>query len=155
VSGPADRSSAEELEDALRLDAAIDVWLADRSLQARADDEIIDDGVGGTARVLASSLPRLHPRFGFEERLVHRLREEAGALRLSDQDRGWATVLAFPIGEQDDDGPGTSERSWRPGRRSMIGALASAASVALTLVGAVFVFLWRRARGGDASEGMA
>jgi hypothetical protein len=149
VSGPPDRSSSEEVE-AERLDAAIDGLLTHPSIGPARDDGSLDDA----ARFLASTLPRLHPRFGFEERLAHRLRDEAGALRLSDQDRAWATVLAFPVGDRHDGG-GRIERSWRPGRRSLIGALASAASLALTLAGALFVVLWRRARGGDPSEGIA
>jgi hypothetical protein len=151
VSGAGDRSSASEQEEARHLDAAIGAVLADRSVLETPDD----GGLADTARVLASSLPRLHPRFGFEERLVHRLRDRADALRLSDQDRAWATVLAFPLGERTREHEGSSERSWRPGRRSLIGASASAASVAITLAGAVFVVLWRRGRSGDATEGMA
>jgi hypothetical protein len=152
VSEQADRASADEQADAQRLDAAIDLLLADRALGPRAEDGSLDD----TARALAASLPRLHPRFGFEERLAHRLRDEAGALRLSDQDRAWATVLAFPVGEdRGAAGRAGTDRPWRPGRRSLIGALASAASLAVTLAGAVFVVLWRRARGSDASEGIA
>ena len=152
MSDPADRASADDRAEAQRLDAAIDLLLADRSPGPSSTVAGLDD----TARILASSLPRLHPRFGFEERLARRLRGEAGALRLSDQDRAWATVLAFPVGEESEatDGSGI-DRPWRPGRRSLIGALASAASLALTLAGAAAVVLWRRAREGDASEGVA
>ena len=152
MSDQAERAHADEQADAQRLDAAIDLLSADPALGPTAED----GSLAHTARILVSSLPRLHPRFGFEERLAHRLRDEAGALRLSDQDRAWATVLAFPVGEEPDgDGRATTDRPWRPGRRSVIGALASAASLVLTLAGAVFVVLWRRARGGDASEGIA
>jgi hypothetical protein len=146
-----DPATAQEQDEADRLDAAIDAVLADHSFGSSSDAASLED----TAGLLASSLPRLHPRFGFEERLVHRLRDAAGGLHLSDQDRAWATVLAFPVSEPDDEGPETTERSWRPGRRSLIGALASAASLALTLAGAVVVVLWRRARGGDSSEAIA
>ena len=83
VSGAVEPSSAEEQDEAGRLDAAIDALLADRSLQSTSGDASLE----ATARILASRLPRLHPRFGFEERLVHRLRDEAGGQHLSDQDR--------------------------------------------------------------------
>jgi hypothetical protein len=150
VSAQADGSTPEEQLEAEALDTAIDALLVDGALRAAADDGSLEE----TARLLAVSLPRMHPRFGFEERLAHRLRDEAGALRLNDQDRAWATVLAFPI-EDHADASSLTDHPWRPGRRSLIGASASAASVVLTLAGAVFVVLRRRARGGDASEGIA
>ena len=138
-----DRPTADEGDAADRLDLAIDALLVGRS-DAR---EMADDALAGTAGLLASQLPRLHPRFGFEERLAQRLRSEA-------QDVG-GTVLDFPSVEHRADLAAVIERAWRPGRWSLIGAVASGVSVAVTLAGAVFVVLWRRARGSDASEGIA
>ena len=125
----------EESEAARRLDTAIDELLADRSVAAAVED----DSLEAAALVLGSSLPRLHPRFGFEERLAQRLRGEAARSARPPGSADGQTVVAFPGSAQWAGGTAAPERSWRPGRLSLIGALASAASLALTLAGAGFV----------------
>ena len=135
-----ERPSADEGDAAHRLDTAIDELLAGRS-DARVAD---DDPLVGTARVLGARLPRLHPRFGFEEQLARRLRADSA------DDHG--DVLDFPLVDGATDLSAAFEQAWRPGRWSVIGAVASGISVAITLAGAVFVVIWRRARGSDASE---
>jgi hypothetical protein len=142
VTGSTGRESADERDAARRLDTAIDELLAGRSDAPTA----ADDSLEGTALVLGAGLPRLHPRFGFEERLARRLRGEA-------TDPG-ATVVPFPGVERLPEDADTG-RSWYPSRRSVIGAIASGVSVAITLAGAVFLVLWRRARGSARSEGLA
>lgn len=142
MTGPTGRDTADERDAARRLDTAIDELLAGRSDAPTTDD----DSLEGTALVLGSGLPRLHPRFGFEERLAQRLRSEA-------TDTG-TTLVSFPRVErrfEDAD----AARTWHPSRRSVIGAIASGISVAITLAGAVFLVLWRRARGSERSEGLA
>ena len=142
MTGPTGRGTADEGDAARRLDTAIDELLA-----GRTDGPTMDDGtLEGTALVLGAGLPRLHPRFGFEERLAQRLRSEA-------TDPG-TTLVAFPGVERlFEDADATS--AWHPSRRSVIGAIASGVSVAITLAGAVFVVLWRRAHGSERSEGLA
>jgi hypothetical protein len=142
VTGPTGRGTADERDAARRLDIAIDELLAGRPDAPTPDD----DSLEGTALVLGAGLPRLHPRFGFEERLAQRLRSEASVPA--------ATLVAFPRveGRSEDAAEG---RTWHPSRRSVIGAFASGVSVAATLAGAVFVVLWRRARGSERSEGLA
>jgi hypothetical protein len=142
VTAPTGRRAAGERDAARRLDSAIDELLAGRSKAPISDDRSLE----GTAVVLGASLPRLHPRFGFEERLAQRLR---GAAIATD-----ATLVPFP-GDPPPFDDADAGRSWHPGRLSVIGAIASGVSVAVTLAGALFVVLWRRARGSDPSEGLA
>jgi hypothetical protein len=143
VTAPTDRWTADEDDAAVRLDLAIDAVLASRS----DPPDPTDDSLAGTAGLLGSQLPRLHPRFGFEERLAQRLRGEADDVH--------GTILEFPSIERGSGLAGTIDPAWRPGRWSLIGAVASGISVAITLAGAVFLVLWRRARGSRASEGVA
>ena len=142
MTGPTGRGTADERDAARRLDIAIDELLAGRPDAPTPDD----DSLEGTALVLGAGLPRLHLRFGFEERLAQRLRSEATDPR--------TTLVAFPGVERPIEDADES-RTWHPSRRSVIGATASGLSVAIPLAGAVFVVLWRRARGSERSEGLA
>ena len=156
MSAPTDRTSASEADAARRLDRAIDDLLADGS--GATGDE---DPLTGTALVLGSRLPRLHPRFGFEERLAHRLREVAAAPSWniarprSDGEDEPSTIVPFPhVDVAASEGLEAMPRSWHPGRLSLIGAIASAVSLLITLAGAGLV-IRRRIRGADPSEGIA
>ncbi len=64
-------------ETAAQLDSAIDAVL-----RGPAGPVVLDEGqLTATARLLRDALPRLHPRFGFEEHLAARL---AAARRAAD-----------------------------------------------------------------------
>lgn len=136
---------------ALRLDRAIDAILGRGVVELAADD----DGLGATVRLLRDTLPRLHPRFGFEELLAARLAAARSGpasrasqpipLRAADASLAPAAAdqLADATGAPDDDGrPGAATRArvLRAG-----GAIASGVSLALPLAGAAIV-IWRRSR---------
>jgi hypothetical protein len=128
------------------LDLAIDDLLADRDRPFRVETA----DLLATARLLRDSLPRYHPRFGFEEHLARRLattgRQADGPasgaeggdavdvvrapvhLRL-------ATVASAPV-------PPIPRR-----RRGLLagGAIASGVSLAIPIAGAAWV-AWRRGR---------
>ncbi len=130
-------------ENATQLDSAIDSILrGDDGPRSGADGEL-----AATARLLRDSLPRLHPRFGFEDLLAARL---AAARRMQTGEP--RAVLAEPVplhpaattgrGLEPVDAQGVDRR-----RRSLVagGAIASGVSLALPLAGAAIV-AWRRSR---------
>jgi hypothetical protein len=127
-------------ETAAQLDGAIDALLHDPSGP-------LLEGTGeltATARLLRDSLPRLHPRVGFEELLAARLAAAARPLDRADASEPTpirpsavvATLEAVPIIE-------AAERR----RRGLLtgGAIASGVSLALPIAGAALV-VWRRSR---------
>ena len=68
-----------------------------------------------TAGVAAASrLPRFHPAFGFEERLVHGSAAWPAGSVEPQRIAARATVLAFPVARMTIDGLATQRRSWRP-----------------------------------------
>ena len=97
--------------DALRSDAYVESLLASAERRAPAvpTDVDLDPEVGATARLLQSTLVRVHPSFRFEERLAGRLADVAAAMRrdaamaqgvpanaLVSAGAGDGSVLAFP-----------------------------------------------------------
>ena len=69
--------------DALRSDAYVESLLASAERRAPAvpTDVDLDPDVAATARLLQSTLVRVHPSFRFEERLSQRLADVAAAMR--------------------------------------------------------------------------
>lgn len=139
-------------ETATQLDRAIEGLL-----RPQPTGEIgLEGGLTATARLLRDALPRLHPRFGFEELLAERLRAAArpggpvaGAAAFPVADPIPLRALAAPA-------PGPGEGPPEPGcavesdlrrRRGRMagGAIASGVSLALPLAGAAYV-VWRRSR---------
>jgi hypothetical protein len=126
-------------ETAAQLDGAIDALLHDPSGPPPEAGELT-----ATARLLRDSLPRLHPRVGFEELLAARLAAAARPLDRAEAAeptpiRPSAAVTALdavPIIE-------AAERR----RRGLLtgGAIASGVSLALPIAGAALV-VWRRSR---------
>jgi hypothetical protein len=97
--------------DALRSDAYVESLLASAERRAPAvpTDVDLDPDVAATARLLQSTLVRVHPSFRFEERLAGRLADVAAAMRrdaaptrgvpadaLDPGRAGVGSVLAFP-----------------------------------------------------------
>jgi hypothetical protein len=123
---PSLRTSGSPAE---HLDAAIDAILDGRSVQSLEHQRKVLELLT-TARLLHESLPRFHPRFGFEERLAARLRG------------GMADVVPFPAAAPVDPRPMATSR-----RRGLVasGAIASGLSLVLPLAGAALV-AWRRSR---------
>jgi hypothetical protein len=79
--------------DALRSDAYVESLLASAERRAPAvpTDVDLDAEVAATARLLQSTLVRVHPSFRFEERLAQRLADIAAAMR-----RDAATTRGVP-----------------------------------------------------------
>jgi hypothetical protein len=133
-------------DSASRLDRAIDDLLREPARPLPVDDE----GLVPTARLLHEALPRLHPRFRFEEHLATRLATASRAAAASPAGRGvLPSALPAPIPLRHrvaltaDDVRRTAERR----RRSLVagGAIASGVSLAIPLAGAAYV-AWRRSR---------
>jgi hypothetical protein len=129
------------------LDVAIDDLLVDRRRPVEAGTaELL-----ATARLLRDSLPRYHPRFGFEEHLARRLASAAHA-SASGVRGGIAAieppVPVIPVHAPAEEGPQPPPRS----RRGLLagGALASGVSLAIPLAGAALV-AWRRGRAAGGS----
>jgi len=123
-------------ETATQLDSAIDALLRQRGT-ARSSSE---GDLVTTARLLRDSLPRFHPRFGFEELLAARL--AAARLRERPQEpTPIRPVLSAP--DADADVVESAERR----RRGLVsgGAIASGVSIAVPIAGAALV-VWRRSR---------
>ena len=126
-------------QDATQLDSAIDSILGD----ARGPVGSEDDPLTATARLLRRSLPRLHPRFSFEEHLAARL---AVARRMELAPAAAPTPIRPdiqvepPAEAQDDEGHERRRRNLVAG-----GAIASGVSIALPIAGAALV-AWRRSR---------
>jgi len=134
-------------EDATQLDSAIDSILE----SARGPVVHADDGLVATARLLRRSLPRLHPSFGFEERLAARL---AVARRLELAPAAAAAPVSVPAPTPIRAGievePPTDvmdDEAQERRRRNLMagGAIASGVSIALPIAGAALV-AWRRSR---------
>ena len=132
-------------ETAAQLDSAID-----RLMQAPSGPRLVGEGeLVATARLLHIALPRLHPRFTFEELLASRLaaarRETVAALPEP------TTLGPLPMASlrsaaglaQGLEATGSAERR----RRGLVagGAIASGVSLALPIAGAAIV-VWRRSR---------
>jgi hypothetical protein len=130
--------------DALRADAYVESLLASAERRAPAVpvDLDLDPDVASTARVLQSSLLRVHPSFRFEDRLSRRLAEAARAMRREGSsagvpnDRSLApgdaagSILIFPaIVEAADGSFGDRFAAARP-----VVAWASAGAVAASVV---------------------
>jgi hypothetical protein len=129
------------------LDLAIDDLLADR----RRPVDLGTAGLLGTARLLRDSLPRYHPRFGFEEHLAQRLAAAAhasaprlqGGIAASGQ-----PVPVIPLRASAEEGllpPPRRHRGLLAG-----GAIASGVSLAIPLAGAALM-AWRRGRAAGGS----
>ena len=133
-------------EDASQLDSAIDSILEDVRGLMTPDDE----GLVATARLLRRSLPRLHPPFGFEERLAARL-ATARRMELAPATAGAATPTPIrPDIELEPPEPtatDTQDEAQDRRRRHLVagGAIASGVSLALPIAGAAIV-AWRRTR---------
>ncbi len=126
---------------AAELDLAIDALLADRRPPAGpADVDLI-----ATVLLLRDRLPRYHPRFGFEERLLHRLASGDAAPALIVQLPEPPLEVESVAGD-----PGARPAARRRARLAG-GALASSISLAIPLAGAALI-AWRRGRltGGGA-----
>jgi hypothetical protein len=123
--------------EAAQLDGVIDDLIHGPAGPVPLDDE----GLAATARLLHEALPRLHPRFSFEEHLAARLaatgRPETAATS------GAAMPSITPMTVPPPDVPGTADRR----RRSLVagGAIASGVSLAIPIAGAAWV-AWRRSR---------
>lgn len=118
-----------------QLDAAIDGLLREPSLAGGTHE----DDLTRTARILRDALPRLHPRFSFEELLAARL---AAAGRMADP-------AALPEPTPIRPGAATAPALEAVDHRHRIlltsGAIASGVSLALPIAGAALV-VWRRSR---------
>ncbi len=131
-------------ETAARLDRAID-----RLLQGPVPVE--EGELVGTARLLCDALPRLHPRFSFEEMLAARLLAAAGP-GASGAGGGAADAATVPTPLRsvvEGAGVGSDQLTAAVDRRrrSLLagGAIASGISLAVPIAGAALV-VWRRSR---------
>ena len=131
-------------ETAVQLDHAIDRLLRGPDVP-RPD---VDGELTATARLLRDALPRLHPRFSFEELLAVRL---AAARRQGDSASAPeptpirpALVSAAPDASAPDRAPADADDRRRRGLVAG-GAIASGVSLALPIAGAALV-VWRRSR---------
>jgi len=132
---------------ATRLDVAIGRLLAQRG-DVRPIDE---DPLLATARLLRDSLPRFHPRFGFEELLARRLAESrpAAARSVGSNTEVPAEPTRLRLVVPPDDAPAAARRL----RRGLLAgsAIASGVSLAIPIAGAALL-AWRR---GRAAAGMS
>ncbi len=131
-------------ETAAQLDRAIDGLL-----QGPVPVEVGE--LASTARLLCDVLPRLHPRFSFEEMLAARLLAAAGAGAPSDGNGARVVVTAPTPLRSTVDGaspaPDRLSEAVDRRRRSLLagGAIASGISLAVPIAGAALV-VWRRSR---------
>jgi len=143
-----------QAQAAARLDDAIDRLLAQRASAWPVEEE----PTLATARLLRDSLPRFHPRFGFEELLARRLAETAPPARETAPPAGKtsgrpADGAAEPVALQlvvpCDDIPPAGQRR----RRGLLAgsAIASGLSLLIPIAGAALL-AWRR---GRAAAGIA
>jgi|GEM_PF-2060011 len=133
-------------ETAAELDSAIDTLLQ-RPNGPGADE---DGELVATARLLREALPRLHPRFSFEELLAARLRAARRWREAAAQGPSAAgptpirpAVAVEPVVLDEAAATEAAERR----RRGLVagGAIASGVSLALPIAGAALV-VWRRSR---------
>jgi hypothetical protein len=124
--------------EAAQLDSVIDDLIHGPAGPVRLDDE----GLVATAHLLHEALPRLHPRFSFEEHLAARL-ARAGRPQPAGPGGAVAASIAPMTVPSPDVVPGASDRR----RRSLVagGAIASGVSLAIPIAGAAWV-AWRRSR---------
>ena len=134
-------------ETAAKLDRAIDTILRSPHGPRALEDE---GELVMTARVLRDALPRLHPRFSFEELLASRL---AAARRRSETPLAEPTPIR-PVAAVASDAPEDDvtdepdpESMAERRRRGLVagGAIASGVSLALPIAG-VAIVAWRRSR---------
>lgn len=128
-------------EQARRLDLLIDRLLRG---QPSSDAGLDEPALAATARLLHEALPRLHPRFGFEDALAERL----GSRSASTPPIPFPGAAAAGAGE-------ATRRAWRRHRRGLVagGAIASGVSIAIPLAGAALV-RWRRHRSSGSHGGL-
>jgi len=132
-------------ETAAQLDSAIDSLLREPNVPRAAED----GELAATARVLRDALPRLHPRFSFEELLAvrlaaaRRLREAASHALPTPEPTPIGSAVPAAIEPAATNEAETAERR----RRGLVagGAIASGVSLALPIAGAAIV-VWRRSR---------
>ncbi len=125
------------------LDLAIDDLLADRPRPVDVEtSELLS-----TARLLRDSLPRYHPRFGFDEHLARRL-AAAGRPQAATGLDGSTAPAAQPAPIIPMPGAVSAEPPLPHRRRLGLlasGAIASGVSLAIPIAGAALV-AWRRGR---------
>ena len=132
-------------ETAVQLDSAIDALLRGPVGPADTDEgELV-----ATARLLRAALPRLHPRFSFEEHLAARL---AAARRLAERptepvDAAEPTPLrpALAVVESGREGPVTEDEAEVAEHRRLGLVAGGAIASGVSLAGAALV-VWRRSR---------
>ncbi|MEA2026192.1 MAG: hypothetical protein U9O18_05835 [Chloroflexota bacterium] len=138
-------------ETAAQLDSAIDTLLRGPS----GPSVVGESGLIVTARLLRDTLPRLHPRFTFEELLASRLAvarrlqaapsalEPMEPTRMEPTPIGRSLKAAPAAAAVEADSSDAAERR----RRGLVagGAIASGVSLALPIAGAALV-VWRRSR---------
>ena len=131
-------------EESIELDRAIDTILRGQAGPADTDDE---GELTATARLLRDALPRLHPRFSFEEHVAARL---AAARRLSGELASTpepapvrpGLLVSAPVE------PGGEATGAVVGEHRRLGLVAgSAIASGVSLAGAAIV-VWRRSRSG-------
>jgi hypothetical protein len=133
------------------LDLAIDDLLGDRDRPLRVETA----DLLATARLLRDSLPRYHPRFGFEEHLARRLamagRGEAGSALAAEGGDAEGVVRA-PVSLRLAPVASVPEPPGARRRRGLLagGAIASGVSLAIPIAGAAWV-AWRRGRAAGGS----
>ena len=101
-----------------------------------------------TARLLRDALPRIHPRFGFEELLAARLAAAGRATRAGATGPAAKLPQPVPLRPAEALGAGTPESAYHAAARRRLlagGAIASGVSLALPIAGAALV-VWRRSR---------
>lgn len=126
-------------------EAEVEALVVDRyleSLLARrpVDPTGVPDDLRATAATLATSLPRFHPSFRFEEALAARLAAAARGIHPGD-----LVELGAPGGRSGDGGHAAAGRAARP-HPAVIGGVVT--SAALSLAGAAYV-AWRRRQPAD------
>ena len=163
--------------DALVADRYLDALLAavERHVVDVPGDDALDPDLREAARVLRSSLVRVHPSFRFEERLAARLSDLAAAqVAPALAAAGGGTLIPFPgtaapldadplldailRGELDPTDADAVERaSHAPGQRRPLLVGGALTSAAISLVGVAYV-AWRASRpvtGGRSNWAMA
>lgn len=133
----------ERIETAARLDAAIDTLLRGSPAPVLPDEgELV-----ATARLLRGALPRMHPRFGFEELLAARLAAAGRAAHAGSAAVVTALPEPTPLRPSTDlEAPPANGFDAAARRRLLAGgAIASGVSLALPIAGAALV-VWRRSR---------
>ena len=133
----------ERVETAAQLDTAIDTLLRGSPAPVMPDDgELV-----AMARLLRGALPRMHPRFGFEELLAVRLAAAGRAAQAGPAAADRSLPEPTPLRPPADREAAPANGIDAAGRRRLLagGAIASGVSLALPIAGAALV-VWRRSR---------